>query len=88
MSYVVGSCNVVAILGMADMVCLELVSQARPFLLSIDHFNMRHAVGRSLDLKFHFKVFEYMMIFSYICTIYMYEFNSLEWGLLTLTPII
>ena len=54
MSYVVGGCNVVAILSMADKVCLELVSQARLFLLSADHFNMRHAVGRSL--KFGSKI--------------------------------
>ena len=33
-----GGCDVVAMLRMAGMVCLELVLQARPFLRSTDRF--------------------------------------------------
>ena len=43
MSYVVGGCNVVAILSMADVVCLEVVSQTRPFPCSADHFAAEHS---------------------------------------------
>ena len=43
MSYVVGGCNVVAILSMADVVCLEVVSQARPFLRLV--LNVETACG-------------------------------------------
>ena len=49
-----GGCNVVAILRMGGMVCLELlVLQARPFLRSADRFQyMRHTEGRSLMFGF------------------------------------
>ena len=49
MSYVVGGCNVVAILSMADVVCLEVVSQVSAALIA---FSMRHAEGRSLMFGF------------------------------------
>ena len=62
-----GGCNVVAILSMANMACLELVSQDRPFPCSTDHFQyMQHTEGRSLmfGFKFHFEAFEFMTILS------------------------
>ena len=39
-SYVVGGCDVVAMLRMAGMVCLELVLQADPFLCSTDSLSV------------------------------------------------
>ena len=50
MSYVVGGCNVVAILSMADVVCLEVVSQARPFPCSADHFQYVARRGKKFDV--------------------------------------
>ena len=52
MSYVVGGCNVVAILSMAYVVCLEVVSQARPFPCNADRFQYAAAEGRSLMFGF------------------------------------
>ena len=43
-------CNVVAILSMAGMVYLELVSQAKPFLRSTDRFQNAARGGKKLDL--------------------------------------
>ena len=50
MGYVVGGCNVVAILSMADMVCLEVVSQARPFPCSADRFQYAARGGKKFDV--------------------------------------
>ena len=50
MSYVVGGCNVVAILRMAGMVCLELVLQARPFPRSADCFQYAARTGKKFDV--------------------------------------
>ena len=50
MGYVVGGCNVVAILSMADMVCLEVVSQARPFPRSTDRFQYAARGGKKFDV--------------------------------------
>ena len=50
MGYVVGGCNVVAILSMADVVCLEVVSQARPFPCSADHFQYAPRGGKKFDV--------------------------------------
>ena len=49
MGYVVGGCNVVAILSMADVVCLEVVSQARPFPCSADNFQYAARGGKKFD---------------------------------------
>ena len=52
-----GGCNVVAILSMAVMVCLEVVSQARPFPRSPDRFQYAARGGKKFDvwdLQFHF----------------------------------
>ena len=45
-----GGCNIVAILSMADMVCLEVVSQARPFLRSADLFQYAARGGKKFDV--------------------------------------
>ena len=45
-----GGCNVVAILSMADMVCLEVVSQARPFPCSADRFQYAARGGKKFDV--------------------------------------
>ena len=50
MGYVVGGCNVVAILSVADMVCLEVVSQARPFPRSADRFQYAARRGKKFDV--------------------------------------
>ena len=45
-----GGCNVVAILSMADMVGLEVVSQARPFPRSTDRFQYAARGGKKFDV--------------------------------------
>ena len=45
-----GGCNVVAILSMADMVCLEVVSKARPFPRSADRFQYAARGGKKFDV--------------------------------------
>ena len=45
-----GGCNVVAILSMAGMVCLELVSEARPFSRSANHFQYAARGGKKFDV--------------------------------------
>ena len=50
MGYVVGGCNVVAILSMADTVCLEVVSQARPIPRSADRFQYAARGGKKFDV--------------------------------------
>ena len=45
-----GGCNVVAILSMADMVCLEVVSQARPFPCNADRFQYAACGGKKFDV--------------------------------------
>ena len=47
-----GGCDVVAMLRMAGMVCLELVFQARPFCAAPIAFSMWHTEGRSLMFGF------------------------------------
>ena len=49
-----GGCDVVAMLRMAGMVCLELVLQARPFLRSTDRF--QYAAHRGKSLMFGFTI--------------------------------
>ena len=53
MSYVVGGCSVVAILSMRDMLCLELVSQARFFLCSANHFQYAARGRKKFDVWIH-----------------------------------
>ena len=45
-----GGCDVVAILRMTGMVCLELVLQARPFLCSADRFQYVAHRGEKFDV--------------------------------------
>ena len=45
-----GGCNVVAILRMSDIVCLEVVSQARPFPRSADRFQYAARGGKKFDV--------------------------------------
>ena len=45
-----GGCDVVAMLRMAGMVCLELVLQARPFLRSTDSFQYAAHRGKKFDV--------------------------------------
>ena len=44
-----GGCNVVA-MRMADMVCLEVVSKARPFPCSADRFQYAARGGKKFDV--------------------------------------
>ena len=45
-----GGCDVVVILRMAGMVCLELVLQVRPFLRSADRFQYAAHRGKKFDV--------------------------------------
>ena len=66
--YVVGGCNVVAILRMAGMVCLELlVLQARPFLRSADHFQYAAHRGKKFDVWIYNFTSKHLWRFSSTC---------------------
>ena len=61
-----GGCDVVAMLRMGGIVCLELVLQARPFLRSADCFQYAAHRGKKFDvLDLQFRV----PILKAICTV-------------------